>query len=121
MSFFPSFGSDVFNPIDVERAQSGQQTYTQAVNQAAGQAVSSLGSKIGGTVGGLMNKVGNLYQMSSKVGVPQNQSYHPTIRYRDASGAIVTKVAPWARQMEQGGRLIPGADRASLGPRFYNK
>ena len=97
MSFFPSFGSDVFNPIDVERAQSGQQTYTQAVNQAAGQAVSSLGSKIGGTVGGLMNKVGNLYQMSSKVGVPQNQSYHPTIRYRDASGAMITKPAYWSQ------------------------
>jgi hypothetical protein len=119
MSFFPSFGSDNFNPIDVERAQSGQQTYTQAVNQSAGQVVSSLGSKIGGTVGGLMNKVGNLYQMASKVGVPQAQTYHPSIRYRDASGAMITKPAYWS-QMEQGGYVKIGGGAGSIAP-WYRK
>ena len=113
MSFFPSFGSST-NPYNVSQALSGGQTMEQRANQQAGQIVSSLGSKVGGTVGGLMNKVGQVYQMASKVQPPIR--YGPATVTRNAQGQYVTHQG---FEMEQGGRLI-GGGAGSIAP-WYRK
>ena len=115
MSFFPSFGSST-NPFNVSQALSGGQTMEQQANQQAGQIVHTLGGKIGGTVGSIASKVGQVYQMASKVQPPIR--YGPATVSRTPSGQYHTRQG---FSMEAGGRVIPGSDRASLGPRFYNK
>jgi hypothetical protein len=114
MSFFQSFGSST-NPYNVSQALSGGQTMEQQVNQQAGQIVSSLGNKVGGTVGGLANKVGQLYQMASKVQPPIR--YGPATVSRTQSGQYHTRQG---FAMEQGGYVKIGGGAGSIAP-WYRK
>lgn len=114
MSFFPSFGSST-NVFNVSQALSGGQTMEQQANQQAGQIVHTLGGKIGGTVGSIASKVGQLYQMASKVQPPIR--YGPATVTRNAQGQYVTHQG---FAMEQGGRLI-GGSAGSLAPWYRNE
>jgi hypothetical protein len=114
MSFNPSFGSST-NAYNFSQALTGGQTMEQQANQEAGSIVHTLGGKVGGTVGGIASKVGQLYQIASKVQPPIRSG--PVTQLRTASGQYHTVQG---FSMENGG-VVPGSDRASLGPRYYRK
>lgn len=114
MSFFPSFGSSM-NPYNLTQALTGGQTMEQQANQRAGSIVQGLGQKIGGTAGGIASKVGQVYQMASKVQPPIRAG--PITQMRTASGQYHTYQG---FSMENGGYVKIGGGAGSIAP-WYRK